>query len=350
MSRILVTGGAGFIGSHTCLNLLESGYEVVLFDSFVNSSNKVVQKIIDIYQVKNISKENNLHVFKGDLRDIHNIENVFRKSLDSGFPIEGVIHFAGLKSIAESLINPILYWDVNVKGTINLINIMNKYSCNNIVFSSSATIYGKTNTNLIDESAPISPLNPYGITKYVVEKFLNDIYTNSSDKWSVANLRYFNPVGAHHSGFMGENPIGEKNNIFPIILDVASKKIEKFEIYGDKWPTHDGTGVRDYIHVMDIAESHLKTLEYLFNNKSQLINLNLGTGKGTSVLELIHIFQETNNVSIPYSIASERPGDVPIVVANNKLAFDVLNWKPKRNLEDICRDGWKFRLNFPNGY
>ena len=211
-------------------------------------------------------------------------------------------------------------------------------------------IYGLAENNFIYEESEKKPLNPYGVTKLVVENFLNDVFRGSKNNWSIANLRYFNPVGAHSSGLIGESPVGNPNNIFPIILDVASRKIKTLKVFGNDWPTIDGTGVRDYIHVMDIAESHLKTLEYLFNNETQIINLNLGTGKGTSVLELIKIFEDTNNVRIPFEISEKREGDAPFVVANTKLAFEIIKWKSKRDLVDICKDGWRWRVNNPNGY
>ena len=350
MKKILVTGGAGFIGSHTCIHLLERGYEVVLIDSFINSSEKVAKRIIDICKLKDKFITEKFQVLKADLRKISLLESVFKEAEEAGKPIEGVIHFAGLKSVAESLKNPCLYWDVNVGGTINLVKAMKKYDCNVIVFSSSATIYGLAESNFIYEESEKKPLNPYGVTKLVVENFLNDIFRSSKKHWSIANLRYFNPVGAHSSGLIGESPVGNPNNIFPIILDVASRKIKTLKVFGNDWPTIDGTGVRDYIHVMDIAESHLQTLEYLFNNETQIINLNLGTGQGTSVLELIQIFEDTNNVRIPYEISEKREGDAPFVVANTKLAFEIIKWKSKRDLVDICKDGWRWRVNNPNGY
>ncbi len=350
MKKILVTGGAGFIGSHTCVNLLEKGYKVVLLDSFINSSEKVVQRIIDICKIKDNSIKENLQIFKGDIREITFLESVFNEAKESGLPIAGVIHFAALKSVSESLKNPSLYWDVNVGGAINLVKAMEKYDCRFMVFSSSATIYGEAKNSFVDEESEKKPLNPYGVTKFVVENFLNDIFNSSNNKCSIANLRYFNPVGAHSSGLIGESPVGDPTNIFPIILDVAARKIKRFKVYGNDWPTYDGTGVRDYIHVMDIAESHLEVLEYLFNNEIQIINLNLGTGIGTSVLEFINIFQETNNVQIPYEISEKREGDAPLVVANNKLAFEIIKWKPKRDLIDICKDGWRWRIKNPNGY
>ncbi len=350
MKKILVTGGAGFIGSHTCICLLEKGYEVVLFDSFINSSRKVIKRIIDICKLSDKFNEDNLSVFEGDLRNKENIEEVFNEFQKNGSPIKGVIHFAGLKSVTESLENPILYWDANVKSSINLLEIMQKYSCNNMVFSSSATIYGLPECKLVDESSLIKPLNPYGVTKYVIEMLISDIFKSDNKNLSFASLRYFNPAGAHHSGLIGENPKGTPTNIFPLILDVASGKLDKLNVYGDNWPTKDGTGVRDYIHVMDIAESHLKTMEFLFANESKNIHINLGTGKGTSVLELINVFQKVNHIDIPYQITERRLGDAPFVVANNDYAASIINWKPSRSIDLICKDGWNWRLKNPNGY
>tara|TARA_Y100001978_G_C23548295_1_gene363210 strand:- start:104 stop:790 length:687 start_codon:yes stop_codon:yes gene_type:complete len=227
---------------------------------------------------------------------------------------------------------------------------MDKNKCRTLVFSSSATVYGNSKYDLINEKSLINPINPYGNTKASIEKLLGDIFKSNIDKWSISNLRYFNPIGAHKSGLIGENPIGKTNNIFPLILKVASGEKAALKIFGNNWPTSDGTCVRDYIHVMDIAEGHMACLEYLFTNKSQLISLNLGTGKGTTVLELVNTFQNINNIKIPYVITKRREGDVARIVADNQLAKKLINWRPKRNIKLMCKDGWNWKNKNPNGY
>jgi len=339
MRTIFVTGAGGYIGSHTSLLLLNMGLKVYALDSYVNSYDISLKNLI------NISNENkeNFHFYKGDIRDKNILRDIFSQAKKNGNPIESVIHFAGLKSVSESIKKPLEYWDNNVNGSINLLNVMNENNCYKIVFSSSAAIYSKVLENKIDENSPISPTNPYGKTKYVIEQILNDIFNSSDNKWRIANLRYFNPIGAHESGILGENPKGIPNNIFPLITRVAAGIIKEIEIFGNDWPTTDGTGVRDYIHVMDLAEGHIKALEYLFSAKPQIININLGTGVGTSVLELIKIFQKVNNISIPYVFRTRRPGDRAIVIADNSLAKKKLNWVPKRSLEKMCKSGWRWQ-------
>ncbi len=345
MHRILVTGGCGFIGSHTCLCLLDKNYEVWVVDSLVNSSHLVLERI-----KKLSNKSNNLKFFNGDIRDINFIRKVFQKAINNNLPISGVIHFAGLKSVAESIEEPIKYWDVNVNGTINLIRVMKESNCRSIVFSSSATIYGIKDDTPIKESFNIDSINPYGTTKIVIEKLLKDLYLSSPDEWRISSLRYFNPIGAHESGLMGEDPSGIPNNIFPLILQVGMRRINKLQIFGNDWDTEDGTGVRDYIHVLDLADGHILALEYLFNRKPQIINLNLGTGIGTSVLELINTFERVNNVSIPYEFTERRGGDHATVIADNSKIIEVLNWKPKRDLSEMCVDGWRWQRFNPKGY
>ena len=349
---ILVTGGAGFIGSHTCLVLLEKGYEIVVIDSYINSKEKSLERVIELVKARAQNKDKNidLKIINADIRDKKILNKLFLDSLNLGKPFQAVIHFAGLKSVKDSVTNPLLYWDQNVNGTINLLNIMNKYECRTIVFSSSATIYGLNGKKLLVESSEIMPVNPYGETKAAIEKLLNDIYKSNTKQWRIANLRYFNPIGAHYSGLVGESPIGIPNNIFPYISQVAAGKLEKLSIFGNDWPTSDGTGVRDYIHVMDLAEGHKASLEYLQDNPPQLINLNLGTANGTSVLELIHAFEFINKVNIPYEFLPRRQGDVANVVADNSLALSCLDWEPKRSLNDMCSDGWKWQSLNPNGY
>ena len=261
-----------------------------------------------------------------------------------------MIHFAGLKSVNESINNPIEYWDNNVLGSLNLFRVMDKYNCKTIVFSSSANIYAKSNDNRkLKENSEIKPNNPYGETKAAIEKILFNLSQSSNSQWRIANLRYFNPIGAHFSGLIGENPNGIPSNIFPFITQVAAKRIEFLNIFGNDWSTHDGTGVRDYIHIMDLAEGHVSALEYLFKEK-KVVNLNLGTGKGTSVLDLINTFKKVNKIDLPYKIKGRRDGDLGYVVANNSLAQSLLNWKPSRSLDEMCKDGWNWQLKNPYGF
>jgi len=342
MKRILITGGLGFIGSHTSLRLLEEGYECLILDSLVNSSLKSLERLNDLINKINPKYLNNLTFKKGDIRDINFLRKIFSESLKSKKSFDGVIHFAGLKSVRESNINPLNYWDVNVLGSINLINVMEEFNCRNLIFSSSATIYGPSEILPFTERAKINPINPYGQTKATVEKILEDIAKTSKKEWRIASLRYFNPIGAHNSGLLGEDPLNIQNNIFPIILEVARKNIKCFEIFGNNWETKDGTGVRDYVHIMDLSEAHLKALEFLFNASPQYLVLNIGTGKGTSVLELIKTFKNATGIEIPYIFSDKREGDVAAAVADNSLSKKVLNWIPKRDIRDMCEDGWNW--------
>ena len=266
---------------------------------------------------------------------------MFFKAETEGEPFDAVLHFAGLKSVNESVSSPLEYWDSNLKGLITLLQSMNKYNCKTIIFSSSASIYDSKNEILLKETFPIKPINPYGRTKQTIEVILNDIFDSAPNEWRIANLRYFNPIGAHESGMIGESPLGIPNNIFPSINKVAEGKMDYISIYGNDWPTKDGTGVRDYIHVMDLAEGHLAALNFLKENETQIISINLGTGLGTSVLELINEFQDANNIKLPYKFIERRLGDVSSVIADNSLAIKLLNWVPKRSLKEMCIDGWK---------
>ena len=350
MKSILLTGGAGFIGSHTCLALLEKGYEVYVIDSFVNSSKKSLDSVKNIYKNKYNNSNFNLHIFNGDLRDKYFIKKVFSDIYKVNKKIDGVIHFAGVKSVLESQRNPLFYWNTNVLGTINLLEIMNSYKCINFVFSSSATVYAQKKDSLLKEDSDIAPITPYGNTKLTVEKLLEDIFKSQENDNKFASLRYFNPIGAHSSGLLGENPIGIPNNIFPLIINTAAGIQKEFKVYGSNWPTKDGTCIRDYIHVMDLAEAHIKVLEFLSKKDPTYFSLNVGTGKGTSVLELLKTFERVNNVKIPYVFEERRMGDAPYVVADNTLLSSKLNVLTKRNLEDMCRDGWKWKKLNPNGY
>ena len=340
MKSILVTGGAGFIGSHTCLSLVEKGYKVIVVDSLVNSSKDSLDELGKILISKNISIDNKISFFKGDLRDKEFIENIFLLNKEKDNPISCVIHFAGLKNVNESVAKPLKYWDINVNGTINLLHSMLKNDCRTIVFSSSATVYGSSENVILNEKNDTNPVNPYGTTKLVIEKLMSDLFHSEPNEWKIINLRYFNPIGAHPSGLIGESPKGNPANIFPSINFAASGKIKELKVFGDNWPTPDGTCIRDYIHVMDIAEGHIAALEYLENNAPQIKHFNLGTGLGTSVLELIKIFQKVNRVKVPFSFYPRREGDLSKVIADNSLAIKYLNWSPKRNLEEMCRDGW----------
>ena len=348
--RILVTGGSGFIGSHTCLLLLEKGHDIIVLDSYVNSNKNSLRRVVDLVKSNLKTKEINIQVIKGDIRDEKVLENLFFECQNSCNPIKAVIHFAGLKSVKESVFNPLLYWDINVNGSINLLRVMDEYQCRTIVFSSTAAIYRLSNKKLLLEDNEIKPNSPYGNTKAVVEQLLNNIFCSSSQKWKIVNLRYFNPIGSHPSGMIGEAPNGIPNNLFPFITQVAAGARDYLKVFGGDWPTKDGTGVRDYIHVMDLAEGHIAALEYLISENPQIINLNLGTGIGTSVLELIDRFELVNQIKIPYEIYSRREGDVASVIADNSLALSCLDWSPKRSIEQMCADGWKWQQLNPQGY
>ena len=349
MKNILVTGGAGFIGSHTCLSLLENNNRIIVLDSFINSSFKSLEKVKFLLKKKSGNFEKNLDIFQGDIISHDFLYKLFEKIYREN-QIDAVIHFAGLKAVAESIRNPINYWETNVFGTINLLKIMDKFSCHNLIFSSSATVYSHNNKLPFDENSLLDPINPYGNTKLSVERLLKDTFNSSPNKWRICNLRYFNPIGAHPSGVIGENPNGEPNNIFPLILNAAFNDSNKFRVFGKDWDTKDGTCIRDYIHVMDLADGHMTSLNYLFKSPPQYININLGTGKGTSILELINAFESVNKVKIPYVFSERRSGDLPEIVADNKKAIELLNWIPKRNLYDMCKDGWNWKCNNPRGY
>lgn len=352
MKTILVTGGTGFIGSHTCLSLLEKNFRIIVIDSFVNSSISSFNRIYDIFfqfHNKQLNKES-LIFQRGDIRDEDFLNQTFELEKKRGHEIDAVIHFAGLKSVSESIKYPLEYWDANVIGSICLLKVMRNYGCRTLVFSSSATIYGEFANGAVIESAKIKPKNPYGKTKVAIEKILMDVFESEKNEWRIANLRYFNPIGAHSSGLIGEHPLEKPNNLFPFITRVASGIYEKLKIFGNDWPTSDGTCVRDYIHVMDLANAHLEALNYLFKNNSKLINLNIGTGKGTSVLELVHTFEEVNKLTIPYLITDRREGDIASLVADNSLAIELLKWSPKYSIQDMCKDGWRWQKLNPKGF
>ena len=350
VGNILVTGGCGFIGSHTSLVLLERGYRLIILDSLFNSSEKVINRISKLSKIETYERESQLTFIKGDLRDEILLNNIFKNFTTNDESIIAVIHFAGLKSVNESIEMPLKYWDFNIKSTLNILKVMDKYNCFKLVFSSSASIYGShQSNNLIKECDEIKPINPYGQTKETIEKILKNLSLIKDSKWNIAILRYFNPIGSHFSGLLGDSPRNIPTNIIPIINKVASGQLKELEIYGNDWDTEDGTAVRDYIHVMDLAEGHICALEYLFEEEINLIKFNLGTGKGTSVLKLVNTFSRVNKVEIPYKFTSRREGDSAFSVADNSFAKDKLNWEPKRDLVRMCLDSWNWHVNNPYG-
>ncbi len=343
---ILITGGAGFIGSHTCLKLLERGKNIIILDSFINSKLSVIDRIKKYCKNKSINIDNKIKLFQGDIRDKKVLKDVFDYGKLNNSLVEQVIHFAGLKSISDSIKFPSEYWDVNVNGSINLFKFMNEYNCKKIVFSSSATVYGNSNKGLFNENDKINPLNPYAATKVEIENLLEKITKKEKNSWSVLNLRYFNPIGAHENAIIGEDPLIGTNNLFPLILKVATGSRNKLAIFGRDWETYDGTCIRDFIHVMDLADAHIKGIEFL-NCKDNvgIKTINIGTGIGTSVLSLITTFCEVNNCKVPYYFSSRREGDSSKLVANNNLALNLLGWKPNKDLFDMCKDGWNWTCN-----
>ena len=349
MTNILVTGGTGFIGSHTCYSLLSEGYEIYVVDSLVNSSKKSIEQIKKIFKSYNIDKSNNIRFFEGDIRNKDFINFVFNSAKQDNKPIDAVIHFAALKSVSESTLKPLEYWENNVLGSYNLFKSMKENNCKTIVFSSSATVYGLSSEKLLSEENQLKPINPYGSTKLAVENLLNDIFRDKCGNWKIAILRYFNPIGAHKSGWIGENPMEKPNNIFPIIINSAYTK-EKLRVFGKDWDTFDGTCIRDYIHVMDLADGHLKALDFLLKNNPKILTLNIGTGKGISVLELIKTFEIVNNVTVPFEFEERRDGDVCKLVADNIKTKNILSWSPSRSLEEMCIDGWRWKNLNPKGY
>ena len=342
MARLLITGGAGFIGSHTCLVLLEAGHSLVVLDNYSNSSPVALQRVAELAGLA--AADPRLQVVEGDVRSAADLERAF-----AGGPIDGVVHFAGLKAVGESVSDPLRYWDVNVCGSRCLLQVMGQQGCRTLVFSSSATLYGYPESVPLAETAPIRPINPYGHSKAAVEQLLQDV-AGSEPGWRIASLRYFNPVGAHPSGRIGEDPNGIPNNLFPFISQVAVGRRDQLQVFGGDWPTSDGSGVRDYIHVMDLAEGHLAALEVLLTGSDQLLTLNLGSGRGHSVLEVIAAFKEASGRPIPYTVVERRAGDAAESVADPSLALDQLGWRTTRGLAEMCRDGWAWQQANPNGY
>ncbi len=335
--KVLLTGGAGYIGSHTCVELLNSGYEVVIADNFDNANEKVLERITKI-------TGKTVTLYKIDVAD-----TVALRELFSQCGIDAVIHFAGYKAVGESVEKPVMYYRNNIDTTLTLLEVMQEFGVKKIVFSSSATVYGIPKVVPLKEGMPTSCTNPYGWTKLFNEQILTDATVADKDL-SVVLLRYFNPIGAHESGLIGESPNGIPNNLMPYITQVAVGKREQLGVFGDDYDTHDGTGVRDYIHVVDLANGHLKALEYLnMGNKGTEI-FNLGTGTGYSVLDIVKTFSSVNNIEIPYKIMDRRPGDVAIVTADPAKANEKLGWSAKFGLEQMCRDSWNWQKNNPNGY
>ena len=334
--KILLTGGAGFIGSHTYVELFSAGHEAVIADNFYNASPRVLERLETITGKP-------VTCYDVDVCDEAALEEVFKKH-----EFDAVIHFAGYKAVGESVSKPLEYYHNNLESTIVLCKVMRKYNVKRIVFSSSATVYGMSDHMPLVETMPTGCTNPYGWTKYMNEQILNDAAVANPD-WGVALLRYFNPIGAHESGLIGEDPVGIPNNIMPFITQVASGKRDHLSVFGNDYPTHDGTGVRDYIHVVDLAKGHVAACEYLTHNIGCDV-FNLGTGIGYSVLDLVHTFDRVNNIEIPYQVVERRPGDVARCYADATKAKEKLGWSAKKTLEDMCRDSWRWQSQNPNGY
>ncbi len=333
---ILVTGGAGYIGSHTCIEMIKAGYDVVVVDNLDNSNREALSRAEKIAGKP-------IKFYEADVRDREALESIFKEN-----KIEAVIHFAGLKAVGESVEKPIEYYDNNLINTIVLLETMRKYNVKKFVFSSSATVYGLSKEMPLKEGMPISAINPYGRTKLFIEEILRDVYV-ADNSWSVAILRYFNPIGAHESGMIGEDPKGIPNNLMPYIAQVAVGRREKLHVFGNDYNTVDGTGVRDYIHVCDLAAGHVKAVDWVLEN-NKCDEFNLGTGKGTSVLQLRSAFEKASGVEIPYVIDPRRPGDPDEVYADASKAKKVLGWEAKLGIDEMCRDSWNWQKNNPNGY
>lgn len=333
---ILVTGGAGYIGSHACVELLNAGYDIVVVDNFSNSKPEAIKRVKKIAQ-------KDFPFYEVDLLDKVGLENVFKEN-----QIEAVIHFAGLKAVGESVAMPLQYYHNNITGTLYLCEVMMEYDVKKIVFSSSATVYGMAHKSPLGEDLELSTTNPYGSTKRMIEEILKDIHV-SDNQWSIALLRYFNPIGAHESGLIGEDPNGIPNNLMPYITQVAVGKRKRLNVFGSDYDTHDGTGVRDYIHVVDLAIGHIKALDKVMSETGVHV-YNLGTGTGYSVLDVVKAFEKATKKEIPYELVDRRPGDVATCFADPSKALKELGWKTERTLEDMCRDSWKWQSKNPEGY
>lgn len=335
--QILVTGGAGYIGSHTCVELLNAGYDVIVVDNLYNSNQKAIDRIEQITQKK-------VKFYKEDILDKEALKKIFSEN-----QIDAVIHFAGLKAVGESVQKPVEYYTVNIAGTLNLIDVMRTYGCKNIIFSSSATVYGEPAQIPITEACPKGTCtNPYGWTKWMLEQILTDVHT-SDPEWNVILLRYFNPIGAHESGLIGEDPKGIPNNLLPYVAQVAIGKLKCVGVFGNDYDTPDGTGVRDYIHVVDLAQGHVKALDKI-KEKAGCKVYNLGTGKGYSVLDVIHAFSKACGHDIPYEIKPRRAGDIATCYSKCDLAREELGWQAEYDLDAMCASSWKWQTMNPNGY
>ena len=333
---ILITGGAGYIGSHTCIEMQSAGYEVVVVDNLDNSNEESLKRVEKITGTP-------VKFYKEDVRDKEALRRIFSEN-----KIEAVIHFAGLKAVGESVREPIMYYDNNLQNTIALLEVMNEFGVKKIVFSSSATVYGVATEMPLTEGMPLGAINPYGRTKYFIEEILRDLYVADKD-WCIALLRYFNPIGAHKSGLIGEDPKGIPNNLMPYISQVAVGKLEKLHVFGNDYNTVDGTGVRDYIHVVDLAKGHVKAVDWALKNKG-CEAFNLGTGNGTSVLQLRDAFVKASGIDVPYVIDPRRPGDPDEVYADATKAKEVLGWEAKLGIEEMCEDTWRWQKGNPQGY
>lgn len=333
---ILVTGGAGYIGSHTCIEMQNAGYDVVVIDNLDNSNSESLARVEKITGKP-------VKFYKEDVRDKAALRQIFTEN-----KIEAVIHFAGLKAVGESVREPIMYYDNNLINTISLLEVMNEFDVKKIVFSSSATVYGVATEMPLKEGMPLGAINPYGRTKYFIEEILRDLYVADKD-WCIALLRYFNPIGAHKSGLIGEDPKGIPNNLMPYISQVAVGKLEKLHVFGNDYNTVDGTGVRDYIHVVDLALGHVKAIDWALDNKG-CEAFNLGTGNGTSVLQLRDAFVKASGIDVPYVIDPRRPGDPDEVYADAKKAKEVLGWEAMYGIDEMCEDTWRWQSGNPNGY
>ncbi|MBZ9612641.1 UDP-glucose 4-epimerase GalE [Rheinheimera maricola] len=336
MNYVLLTGGAGYIGSHTALELLNSGYQVLSLDNFSNSSDTALKRVQQLTGKQLIS-------VNGDIRNETALRQLFGQ-----YAISAVVHFAGLKAVGESTQQPLHYYDNNVAGTVTLCRVMREFGVKTLVFSSSATVYGDAKQVPITETSARFATNPYGQSKLMIEHILEDLVRAEPD-WGITSLRYFNPVGAHDSGQIGEDPNGIPNNLMPFIAQVAVGKRDKLSVFGNDYPTHDGTGVRDYIHVVDLARGHVKALQYLESHRG-IEAINLGTGTGYSVLDMVKAFSHVNAVAVPYQIAPRRPGDIATCYAEPSKAKTLLGWQAERTLDDMVRDSWRWQSANPNGY
>ena len=337
MSRVLVTGGAGYIGSHTCIELMAAGHEVVVVDNLSNSKEESLRR------VARIAGQPVTAFVRADVRDRQALRAVF-----SAHAIDAVIHFAGLKAVGESVSMPLSYYDNNVSGTIALCEVMAEHGVKSLAFSSSATVYGDPASVPIREDFPTGPTNPYGRSKWMVEYVLRDLCA-ADPEWRVALLRYFNPVGAHESGLIGEDPNGIPNNLMPFVSQVAVGKLAQLRVFGGDWPTPDGTGVRDYIHVLDLAQGHVRAIDYLSAHPG-LLTVNLGTGRGYSVLDVVRAFESASGRSVPYQIVERRSGDIAQCYADPEHANRLLGWVARRDLAQMCADAWNWQSNNPQGY